>query len=72
MAIKGMQRDRTGHIGPDEWKNDKQNQQRGAHEKGEQAVAAALADPDAQDDATDETDGNRGSAPDTVKTDKGG
>ena len=44
MTIKGMQRDRTGHIGPDAWKNDKQNQQRGAHEKGEQAVAAALAD----------------------------
>jgi hypothetical protein len=42
MAIKGMQHDRTGHIGPDTWKNDKQNQQRGSHEKGEQAAAAAL------------------------------
>jgi hypothetical protein len=63
MAIKGMQHDRTGHIGPDTWKNDKQNQQRGSHEKGEQAAAAALGDMGALEDIPDESP--RVPAPDT-------
>ncbi len=70
MAIKGMQHDRTGHIGSDAWKNDKQNHQRGSHEKGEQAAAAAAAfgDTDEQDELPDQS---QASVPQAAKPGKG-
>jgi hypothetical protein len=40
MTNKGMG-EKSGHIGSDEWKNDKQNQQRGSEKKGERAAADA-------------------------------
>jgi hypothetical protein len=70
MAIKGMRQDRTGHIGSDTWKNDKQNEQRGSHEKGEQAVAAALADL-AEEDPFREPDQPQGAAAPAAKPGKG-
>ena len=54
MAIKGMRQDRTGHIGSDTWKNDKQNEHRGSHEKGEQAAAAALGSAGEPEDLPDD------------------
>ena len=69
MAIKGMQHDRTGHIGPDTWKNDKQNQQRGSHDTGEQAAGATLGDKVAPEDVPDESP--RLGAPATKQPGKG-
>ena len=72
MAIKGMQHDRTGHIGPDTWKNDKQNQQRGSHEKGEQGAAAALGDTGEQEGQTGEPGQSQGPDTRTATPGKGG
>jgi hypothetical protein len=74
MAIKGMQQDRTGHIGPDTWKNDKQNQHRGSHEKGEQAAAAAaaaLGETAAEGGISDEPEESEGASAQGAKPGKG-
>jgi hypothetical protein len=69
MAIKGMRQDRTGHIGSDTWKNDKQNEHRGSHEKGEQAAAAALGSAGEPEDLPE--DESQGSVPQAAKPGKG-
>jgi hypothetical protein len=72
MPIKGMPQDRNGHTGSDEWKNDKQNQQRGSHEKGEQGAAAALGATDAQEGQTGEPGQSQGTDTRTAQPGKGG
>jgi hypothetical protein len=72
MPIKGMQQDKNGHIGSDTWKNDKQNEHRGAHEKGEQGAAAALGDTGAQDGQTGEPGQSQGVDTRAAQPGKGG
>jgi hypothetical protein len=59
MTNKGMGV-KNGHTGSDEWKNDKQNQQRGADKKGEQAAAAATGAQDRQPGMTGEPGQSQG------------
>jgi hypothetical protein len=61
MTNKGMGV-KNGHTGSDSWKNDKQNEHRGAHEKGEQGAAAAggHAAPDTQAGMTGEPGQSQG------------
>ena len=60
MPIKGMHPDRNNPTDSDAWKNDKQNQQRGSHEKGEEGAAAALGATDTQVGRTGEPGQSQG------------
>jgi hypothetical protein len=71
MTNKGMGV-KNGHTGSDEWKNDKQNQQRGAEQKGEQAAAAATGAQDTQKGMTGEPGQSQGMDTRTVHPGKGG